>query len=283
MAAPPAGLGPCHDRGTAHALIPLGGLPPPRCNARGFCAAAPGAPGVPAAPHAAGVHLVCDNCVNAADTHHTPTDDRSLQRLVVHNLANGTPAISVAPQGHRSRMCKFCEADELEQYLRNTTLGVPAPANAANGWLDSCICMATDIRGLRYCATCRPLAVRALLHRASLNQVELRNLARDARGHRVTSSGVLRGQRTFLNNPNACRCGRRPVKPTPNPTYTYCLACCGVQVDAPQLRFSRHNGRRIAAGGLRTLRNVSANFNLADRPPVSRNAVLLANRENNRK
>jgi len=197
-------------------------------------------------------------------------------------------------------VCKYCEADEVENYERKIALGAIPPPEAQDGWANRCFCLQLTLRenngpgaalalGPRRCADCRYNAMRHVKRQARSNRFDhLRFLARDNVGTRVTARTAVRNRRVAKGNQMACRCGRDPVEPTRNPVVTYCLCCGQVSVDPEhcQVRTSRNYDAYIRAnagipGKLRILHNLTVNF-----PPLStagRDMTTRVDTNNNRK
>jgi len=255
-----------------------------------ICTPAPGLAGAPAL-HARATQTVCDDCWEYADNELTDVENARLQTLIASRPAAGQ-AVVLNMNGLTSQLCKFCEADELEQYLRNAVLLVPPPANAEDGWEDSCICIKPRTRlqyntlgatASLYCVGCRQAAMNTAAAEGASDVAELQSLARNQAGNHVTASPALIAWRNNNTCPIACRCGRRPTRPTVKPKVTYCLVCSGTQIDKAQVTKTRHTDARIQGGALPALRWTSASFNLTSRPPISRNAGVTTNTNNNGK
>lgn len=205
-------------------------------------------------------------------------EHEQLKPLVVIRGGPGQPKFVTQALAMRSPLCKFCEADEQEQYKRNTALGAVAPNTHQDGWENTCTCYKTrvdlSLTGNRYCRHCRRLALSEIHIQAGQNRTELAQLARDNNGVRKTAGMPMALSRSDRGCPIACRCGRDTIPATMHPKATQCLCCGGVQVDASQVKVLRNTNANIAAasaaGTLPALQLVAANFNLDGRPPASR-------------
>lgn len=246
---------------------------------------------------------MCNTCRNRIDTDLVPREHWRLDRQFIRRGPRGGPATITNALGVQALLCTFCEADEIAQYKRHMAQGTVAPANTRNGWQNTCTCQMTRLNlsqqpilpgqasSPRYCVRCRQSALNQINIDAAANRNELMNLARDPAGNTATAGIGLLLWRAAHGCPIACRCGRNTVHATATatPKVTHCLCCGGVNIDVAQIRVLRHEYANILAKaatptGLPALNNVAATFNLAARPPVSRNvAVIVGQPNNNRK
>ncbi|KAK5714067.1 hypothetical protein LTR15_010975 [Elasticomyces elasticus] len=257
-----------------HCWAPAGGLVAP----------------LPLPAHAAGAHTVCDSCWNAVDERISASEQADISEMVVVRGGGGGPRYFVNWNGMRALLCRWCEIDEQESYVRQmawaTVPGggvIAPPAGAFNGWEDQCTCQNGRLRRFafpgmpvpvqRYCFNCRDAVMTDIDRIAQLNKQELEDTARGPAGNIVSAGPAILAQRLAggganSGRPIACRCGRDTVEPTMHPKATFCLCCGGVQVDPGQVKINRHTIARIIAPGVlpRVLNNTSLVHNPNARP-----------------
>ncbi len=200
------------------------------------------------------VHLLprtmCDFCRGVADILLRRRERRRLVRQVVARGPSGRnrPRYIRRRSGIKTLLCKFCEADEIEQYKRRVATGVAPPPTNHLGWEETCTCQEARIRRLaggKYCIACRGRVLHAICTTANLERRYRGLLARNGAGVLVTASPALRARRAAKGKDIACRCGRDTVEATPNPKVLQCLCCNGVTIDRSQVKDQRDTQANI--------------------------------------